>query len=222
MSIEALNWALNLKLDRPALKSVLIGLANHANPTGAAWPSVDRLSLYTGYSTRAVQRSLKELCERGILTMTERPGTSTVYVIVRGDSLSGVTGCRGRGDTVSPEPLLTNNSKEKSTRASRLPEDWQPNAALLAWAAEKYPQTGVDHEADKFRDYWKSTGGAKLDWDAAFRNWVRNARPVSGPRPGNLRHSPAAVVTDNRDKLRRVLDDLAGHEASAPRLRHER
>ena len=57
MSIEALNWALNLQLDKPVWKAVLIGIANHANPNGQAWPSVARLSLYSGFS--GIQQRLR-------------------------------------------------------------------------------------------------------------------------------------------------------------------
>jgi hypothetical protein len=54
MSIEAINWALNKapiptdRKDASSLASVLIGLANHADPDGRnAFPSVDRLTRYT-------------------------------------------------------------------------------------------------------------------------------------------------------------------------------
>jgi hypothetical protein len=54
VSIEAINWALNKapiptdRKDASPLPSVLIGLANHADPDGRnAFPSVDRLTRYT-------------------------------------------------------------------------------------------------------------------------------------------------------------------------------
>ena len=41
-------------------------------------------------------------------------------------------------------------------------------------------------EAEKFRDFWCSKAGreaAKLDWQATWRNWCRNAKPVIDLKP---------------------------------------
>jgi hypothetical protein len=75
MSIEAIHWALNSapiptdRKDASALAIVLIGLANHADPTGAdAFPSVDRLMAYGRVSRRTVQRALRSLEELGLIS----------------------------------------------------------------------------------------------------------------------------------------------------------
>jgi hypothetical protein len=37
-------------------------------------------------------------------------------------------------------------------------------------------------ELEKFRDYWTSQPGqkgTKTDWQATWRNWIRNAKPAS-------------------------------------------
>jgi len=222
MSIEALNWALNYKLDKPALKAVLIGIANHANPQGEAWPSKQRLALYTGYSERQVQRAIQELEALDLIVVRERNGLTNVFVItsmmVGGDMVSpgGRQGVSG-GETVClpnhKEPSQTKLSNAQ--RATRLPPDWQPNDSLLAWAKDNHPLIEVDHEAAQFRDYWLASGGTKLDWDAAFRTWIRRARPMGATRSSAARPTSAALVDANRDKLRRVLGDVAGDEAHA-------
>ena len=108
MSIEALNWALNYKLDKPALKAVLIGIANHANPQGEAWPSKQRLALYTGYSERQVQRAIQELEALDLIVVRERNGLTNVFLItsmmVGGDMVSpgGRQGVSGGGDSMYP------------------------------------------------------------------------------------------------------------------------
>lgn len=223
MSIEALNWALNYKLDKPALKAVLIGIANHANPQGEAWPSKQRLALYTGYSERQVQRAIQDLVALGLIDVRERNGLSNVFLIKPmmggGDMVSpggrqgvsgGETGCLPN----HKEPSQTTLSKTQ--RATRLPKDWQPSPALLQWAQSNHPHIEVDHEAAQFRDYWLASGGTKLDWDAAFRTWIRRARPVGATRSSAARPTGAALVDANRDKLRRVLGDVASDEAHAP------
>lgn len=65
-------------------------------------------------------------------------------------------------------------------RASRLPPDWLPSEKLKDWAAAERPDLDLDVTIAKFRDYWAAkpgSAGTKLDWDATFRNWVRDEKP---------------------------------------------
>lgn len=214
MSIEALNWSFNLKLDKPLLKAVLIGIANHANPVGEAWPSVERLMLYTGYKERAVRKALCELESIGLMTVTERPGRTNLFtLLMRGAPDAGVHHVQGRGAPHAPEPSITIIQKQKE-RASRLPDDWNPDPSLVEWAEKERPDIDVRHETDCFRDYWIANGKPKLDWSATYRNWIRRARPMAGTKPNGLRSTPALVADSNNQRVRRLLGQLALDEAN--------
>lgn len=65
MSVEAMSWALRQQaITDPAARSVLFGLANHANHEGRhAFPSVNLLCRYTGLAPRTVKTKLKLLVE---------------------------------------------------------------------------------------------------------------------------------------------------------------
>ena len=170
MSIEALNWAFNLKLDKPLLKAVLIGIANHANPVGEARPSVERLMLYSGFKERAVRKALCELETMGLIQVTERPGRTNLFtLLMRGAHDAGVHDVQGRGAPHAPEPSRTIIQKQKE-KASRLPYDWLPEHRLFEWAKQERPDIDVRHETDCFRDYWIANGKPKLDWSATYRN----------------------------------------------------
>lgn len=98
--------------------------------------------------------------------------------------------------TVVPTELPPSGSAQsaaKKSRATRLPDDWQPSDAHRALAAER----GVDitEEADKFRDWAAGNGATKKDWAATFRNWLRNARPSRTPA------SNVARLPDGRVQL---------------------
>lgn len=113
----------------------------------------------------------------------------------------------GRDKTQKPEARDQKKEKEppdggSKKKASRLPADWVLPRPWGDWAlAEGLPEPAVRREADKFRDYWLAKAGrdgAKLDWQATWRNWVRKAlddaaRPVPGrrqsghPEPGEHR-----------------------------------
>ena len=106
--------------------------------------------------------------------------------------------------------------KPKSiARGSRLPDDWHPRA-----------EDGIDNqELAKFRDYWKAVPGQKgikLDWDATWRNWLRNSGKSSNAKPSvELRTGPRNVFKPEpempklseeelKERARRVDDILKG------------
>jgi uncharacterized protein YdaU (DUF1376 family) len=94
--------------------------------------------------------------------------------------------------TVSkPLPSYTSDSIEerkeqskeivpKEKRGCRLPDDFEPDTSCQAVAEERRLTVRQSQdEFEKFKDYWKSKPGAqgtKLDWQATFRNWLRNSR----------------------------------------------
>lgn len=92
-----------------------------------------------------------------------------------------------------------------SKRATRLPEDWRPSPQLMNWAAAERPDISCTAQVDAFSDYWRSKAGkdgAKLDWDATFRNWIRNCRTVYKPAPPPERpQSPQRVAEVRRREL---------------------
>lgn len=80
--------------------------------------------------------------------------------------------------SVTPTETETETEKKNpsgSKKKKALPEDWQPNEKHIAMAA----QLGLDaaFEAEKMRDWAASQAVRRVDWDAAFRNWLRNAKP---------------------------------------------
>lgn len=78
-----------------------------------------------------------------------------------------------------------NSHASTTTRGHRLPADWQPTPEQLRWARDARPDVDATGEALKFRDFWiakPGKDGTKLDWDATWRNWIRNSHGAS-PKP---------------------------------------
>lgn len=68
-------------------------------------------------------------------------------------------------------------AKKPTARASRLPADFSPSETHRAIAKERH--LSLEGELESFRDYFVAAPGqkgVKLDWDATFRNWLRNSR----------------------------------------------
>jgi hypothetical protein len=81
----------------------------------------------------------------------------------------------------SEQKSPTEPKPARSPRGTRLPETWTPTQALLDWATTEHPKIDLRLETEKFRDHWLSKAGrdaTKVDWDRAWRNWIRNARPT--------------------------------------------
>lgn len=114
---------------------------------------------------------------------------------------------RKRAERTSPQsvlPLSASDADEMRTReekrredtpslrsggrATRLPKDWTLPTPWLTWAMVDQPTWNEAHgkrEGDKFRDYWVAKSGkdaTKEDWEATWRNWVRKAGPMQGPK----------------------------------------
>lgn len=93
----------------------------------------------------------------------------------------------------SDEPSLFNDKPEKPKtqrqRGTRLPADFTPTPQMVAWARENTPDADGRYETSQFVDYWSSRGGAiavKVDWVAAWRQWMRKAQKDAASRAGTF------------------------------------
>jgi hypothetical protein len=80
----------------------------------------------------------------------------------------------------------TNKQTKVVSRGTRLPAEWFPSEDLIKWAMQQRQDIGIKDTIESFRDYWhgvSGTKGTKLDWDATFRNWVRNQRGARNTAP---------------------------------------
>jgi hypothetical protein len=182
---------------------VLLAIADHQGEIGA-WPSIATLAKMVNASERSVQRDIQQLVELGELDVevqsapTRNQYKSNLYWVqlpgVTGvtNSASGVTelqsgvtesasGVTAGGALTLIEPL----KKPNRTLSYRLPENWQPKESDIEVMRNHFPAIDLKLETHAFRDYWLSVPGAKgkkADWDATWRNWIRNAHKRSKPK----------------------------------------
>ncbi|USP02163.1 YdaU family protein [Bartonella taylorii] len=75
------------------------------------------------------------------------------------------------------ESVLKKTKRVRTDRGCRLPDDFEPDYDFAI--AEGLSPEHVKVEIAKFRDYWKAKTGkdaTKTDWQATWRNWVRNSK----------------------------------------------
>jgi uncharacterized protein YdaU (DUF1376 family) len=80
-----------------------------------------------------------------------------------------------------PNTQDTLPNTQKNKRGSRLTQDWFLTKSMGEWALQERPDIDVRQVAEQFKDYWiaqPGQKGVKLDWDATWRNWVRNTKAL--------------------------------------------
>jgi len=109
----------------------------------------------------------------------------------------------GLEDTQSSEPI--EEPKEEPieqraparARASRLPDNWKPNADDHRWAQKQgYGELFLRRELEKFKNYWGAKSGkdaTKVKWSLTWRNWMINADDWTGNSAANHVVAPAGV-----------------------------
>jgi hypothetical protein len=79
----------------------------------------------------------------------------------------------GVGET---EPGPVNGSGKSRKRAVPLPTIMTLTPEMRRWAQTTFGSgPSLQAEFDKFCDYHRAKGSVFRDWDAAWRNWMRNA-----------------------------------------------
>jgi len=115
----------------------------------------------------------------------------------------------GAGAPKKPKP-------EKKSHAQRLPDDWQPTQDLINYARDR----GLDpvETAAAFKDHWAASNtptSRKLDWDAAFRTWCRNAQ---GTGPVGARPTRAAAPARGNDAFYHELAAISDRSRTSDQV----
>ena len=193
MSVKAIGWAFEQKVDDPLAKLVLLALADHYNEsTGDAWPSIDRLVSITEGSRSTVIRKLKKLEQVGFISREKRYNKTDVYRM----NFTGVTltpQSDSNGVTLTPQaestgvtqtPLgvshrhtntyLTVNNNNISKKATKQKvSEWIPTPEDIAYAKE----LGLDAD-EVLTDIrlWDDKNGNKASYSnvtAFWQSWCR-------------------------------------------------
>jgi len=239
MSVKAIGWAFEQKLDDPLAKLVLLALADHYNEsTGDAWPSIDRLVTVTEGSRSTVIRKLKKLEQVGFISREKRYNKTDVYRI----HFTGVTETpqiNSNGVTLTPQtestgvtetPLevsqrhtntyrtlnINNNSK---TSSKQKVSDWTPTEADLAYATE----LGLDaNEVLTDIRLWDEKNGNRAAYNsvtAFWQGWCRKearrrpARSVSQQKPNYAERGLSEAQLGFIDSLTRKYYGKFKHES---------
>lgn len=158
-------------------------------PGRGRFPRPDGTSEYGASQIRESVASPRETVAPGTEEQRNR-GTE------ESSSLTSVEGGPG-GD---PPNLPVAAKAAPGARGTRLPDGWMPSEETRAAMREQFPHLDLKAIHDEFSDYWRAVPGAKgrkTDWDATWRNRVREiaSRQRAPTRNGNG-HPPAPTHDD--------------------------
>lgn len=110
------------------------------------------------------------------------------------------------------QPAPKKSTGDKAT-GTRLPENFKVPDDWIDWATDERPDIPPPEMrtvAESFVDYWAAKAGAaarKVDWQATWRNWVRNQKRYAAPPPvKQQKFDPTAYVNRNRVPSHDIID----------------
>lgn len=157
--------------------------------SGACYPGREVVAKRLGWSVRTLDRHFAGLEARKALKRS-RQGRGNVNLIVlladvdESPEMAGQLMSRQIDPDESPDGVTHPLTNEKNDREERAPKkrrtqltdpDWQPSEATKEWARQEYPEQAKQATLAAFRDYHMARGTPFLDWERAFRTWVRKA-----------------------------------------------
>ena len=142
MTIQAVAWAIEVRVGDPTLKVLLIAIANHASSDEwLAWPKLELLAHESEISKRTVQRALDKLQAIGLIEITPRyrkdgSQTSSLIRIISDGHFVTPPPPRGQfvtggGDTAMSPPLVTKVSTPNEPSENRQIEKKRPSVSRV-------------------------------------------------------------------------------------------
>jgi hypothetical protein len=94
-----------------------------------------------------------------------------------------------------PPPISPPSSAARAHRnvPRMCPEDFSPDAKVLAWVRDNCPRVDPSYELSKFVMYWRERRTMRSAWQASFRTWCEIAEEKGGSRRGHGSGGPASA-----------------------------
>jgi hypothetical protein len=168
----------------------LLWLLASETKDGVFEASFDELSFRLRLTQKEIEQGIKPLIEKG-------------FFIVASGLLAE---CKQSAipETERETETKTERESKVENRAMRLPQDWKATDRMLAFCESERPDLNPQEIEATFRDYWiaqPGSKGRKADWEATWRNWVRNQKK-------SLVRLPIAAKSQNQMTADLLIEEL--------------
>jgi hypothetical protein len=109
------------------------------------------------------------------------------------------------------EPPALIPGASRTARATRIPDNFEPTEEMRRWFFAENFHTAITNprqEHESFCDYWRAKAGGdarKVDWPAAWRNWMRRAASHASRNGFSVTAGPKVQSTTDL-KVQSTLD----------------
>ena len=110
----------------------------------------------------------------------------------------------------SSNNINTTNKLSKRERKTKLPDNFHVTTSGLMWASKKRPDLDLDDITENFILYHKKMDSRFVDWQAAWKNWIKNER--KNERTGNT--NPHARSESNTNRGRKDIASAMDRRAN--------
>lgn len=112
---------------------------------------------------------------------------------------------------INPIPCVKPRARAKHS----LPANWAPMPLKADGQAgmivARKPAGWIERQLSKFKDHALQNNRQCSDWDAAWRNWIKEADEIDGRRNSLARHQPADGLSTTTRAARDVFGLGSGH-----------
>lgn len=112
------------------------------------------------------------------------------------------------------------HDSKPAKRSSQIPDDFNPDESGVDLSASL--GVSIGDELPKFIDYWKGKGEARKDWQATWRNWIRNAAKFANERNGRTQATNGNKNGSYHDSVvaagKAIFGDLSNAKQQSARI----
>ena len=168
------NWLLEKPNVSANAKLLYARLSQFSTDSGVAFPKQEIIGNECGMGIRTVSRGLYELQKLNLIEKRQVGlNQPNQYRFPYHEWMTTET-----SEVNKPvDNKDTHNDTEETDRRTRLPKDFQLSSDTKEWSIKQAGAEKTEEELERFKDYWWSKSGTratKLDWNLAFKNWIRN------------------------------------------------
>ncbi|MCP3971672.1 MAG: helix-turn-helix domain-containing protein [Rhodobacteraceae bacterium] len=189
MSRVARDWAWSCRGLTPALRCILLALAEHADEEGRCWPSLTRLAALTEVDRRTVTRGLAELEVRGLVARERILRQSTTYALAIGEPDGCETRLHRACETPSGVTPLHQGCETPGGVTPLGATDPQSRGVTPMGRGMTPPDLGVSHPPNRHKNRHITVSEPSLSSAAGVHppKCMANGRGKAGPVPPDWR-----------------------------------
>lgn len=190
-------------------------LTTYASKNGICWPSQAELSQCLNRSQAWVSSAISQLEKNAYVRVERVKGRSSRYHLTHqnaDNTHQSADMTHQPADTEQYQEQLNNKKKA----AHRLPDDFQCDEKTWNDLQTTHGiEFDIEDQFKAFCDYWwasSSKTSTKMNWNAAFRSWIRNARKFKNESKRSSSRPAKISVDERRDQNRQRLAQAASRD----------